>query len=168
MADITKATRRKIDRITDQIKQGTEYSEIVKKEWQGSHKAKEKWIEKFKEHLSDEFLKALQYTDNEVIEEKQEEPKNTESTTNCVLNFLEDEENFKILQEMIEKYKKNENLDILDIPAEFITDTSVVKSIRMSEKIFDEFALLCKHYNLTIGACVNYALAQFLERYKKS
>lgn len=167
MANITKATKRKIERINDQIKQGTDYSDIVKKEWQGSHKSKDKWIEKFKEHLSTDVLKALKYEDLEGTEDKQEEDKNTESTTKCILNFLEDKDNFRILQEMIEKYKNNENMEILDIPAEFITDTPVVKSIRMSEKIFDEFAILCKQYNLTIGACVNYALSQFIEKYKK-
>ena len=168
MADITKATRRKIDRINKQVEDGVDFSVILKKEWQGSHKSKNQWIEKFKEHLSKEVLKALEYEDKEDTMEKQEEQENTENTTNCVLSFLQDEENFRILQELIEKYKKNENVDILDIPAEYITDTSDVKSIRMSEKIFDEFAVLCKHYNLTIGACVNYALAQFLEKYKKS
>lgn len=165
MARLIKSTKEKIERLNTLVNKGIDYAEIVKQEWQGSHKAKDKWVQKFKEHLSDKVLTALKYTNEEATEEKQEQKQ--EDNINPIMSFLGDADNFKALQEIIEKYKKNENVAILDIPAEYMTDTTAVRSIRMSETIYDEFVNLCKQYNLTIGACVNYAFAQFIKRYKK-
>lgn len=169
MARLIKSTKEKIERLNKLVESNTDYKEILKQEWQGSPKAKDKWVNKFREHLTKEVLTVLEQRDKAVEEKLQEQQKptesTTESTTNDILIFLQDKDNFKALQEIIARHLNNESIEELVVPSEYLTASTSIKTIRVNAKVYDSFTMLCKRNNLTIGSCITYALALFVEKF---
>lgn len=77
--------------------------------------------------------------------------------------------NFDILMEMIEKYKKNNEIPVSDIVVQlpYESDKNYKASIRIHKEVFEEFKVFCsKHKEFSQKELISMALVEYMEKYK--
>lgn len=188
-------TKKKLNDILNLIVAGTNFNEILEKKFSNSLKKKNEWFNKNKSDFSNEEIQilsdfmnyekeentsVLQKITDDKIEESNTEvlPKITEkeeeynSNTNVILNKFKDknlEKKFIYLLDHIDEFLKiGEKLENeLMIPKELLDLPSVIKTMRVSKEISDEFDEFCSnHKNYTKIQILNFVLKDFMERYK--
>lgn len=78
--------------------------------------------------------------------------------------------NFDILMEMIEKYKKNNEIPRSDIVVQlpYESDKNYKTSIRIHKEVFEEFKLFCsKNKEFSQKELISMALVEYMDKYKK-
>lgn len=76
--------------------------------------------------------------------------------------------NFDILMEMIEKYKKNNEIPKSDIVVQlpYESDKNYKTSIRIHKEVFEEFKLFCsKHKEFSQKELISMALVEYMNKY---
>lgn len=77
--------------------------------------------------------------------------------------------NFDVLMEMIEKYKKNNEIPMSDIVVQlpYESDKNYKTSIRIHKEVFEEFKVFCsKHKEFSQKELISMALVEYMEKYK--
>lgn len=77
--------------------------------------------------------------------------------------------NFDILMEMIEKYKKSNEIPLSDIVVQlpYEEDKTYKTSIRIHKEVFEDFKLFCsKHKEFSQKDLISMALVEYMEKYK--
>ena len=179
MGGINYQTVEKIKNIKNDIGAGKEIKEIVKKYFNNSKNKLYKWLDTNQSHFSGEELAYLEYVINagEVITEKEditpEEERNLIATTNLTIANMsrKDRENFLLSDIVIEKLLNLLNNNIkenIEIPKELrnLQDLKI-QNVRVSAKIYKEFASICKENNVTITDATNLMFTEFINKYKK-
>ncbi|OFO24881.1 hypothetical protein HMPREF3051_00105 [Fusobacterium sp. HMSC064B11] len=179
MGGINYQTVEKIKNIKNDIGAGKEIKEIVKKYFTNSKNKLYKWLDTNQSHFSGEELAYLEYVINagEVITEKEditpEEERNLIATTNLTIANMsrKDRENFLLSDIVIEKLLNLLNNNIkenIEIPKELrnLQDLKI-QNVRVSAKIYKEFASICKENNVTITDATNLMFTEFINKYKK-
>lgn len=78
--------------------------------------------------------------------------------------------NFDILMEMIDKYKKSNEIPMSDIVVQlpYESDKNYKTSIRIHKEVFEEFKLFCsKHKEFSQKELISMALVEYMDKYKK-
>jgi hypothetical protein len=180
MGGINYQTLEKIKNIKNDIGAGKEIKEIVKKYFTNSKNKLHKWLNTNQSHFNGEELAYLEYVINagEVIIEKKditpaEEERNLIATTNLTIANMsrKDRENFLLSDIVIEKLLNLLNNSIkenIEIPKELrnLADLKI-QNVRVSGKIYKEFASICKENNVTITDATNLMFTEFINKYKK-
>lgn len=180
MGGINYQTLEKIKNIKNDIGAGKEIKEIVKKYFTNSKNKLHKWLNTNQSHFNGEELAYLEYVINagEVIIEKKditpaEEERNLIATTNLTIANMsrKDRENFLLSDIVIEKLLNLLNNSIkenIEIPNELrnLADLKI-QNVRVSGKIYKEFASICKENNVTITDATNLMFTEFINKYKK-
>lgn len=180
MGGINYQTAEKIKNIKNDIGAGKEIKEIVKKYFTNSKNKLHKWLDTNQSHFNGEELAYLEYVINagEVITEKEditpeEEERNLIATTNLTIANMsrKDRENFLLSDIVIEKLLNLLNNSIkenIEIPKELrnLADLKI-QNVRVSGKIYKEFASICKENNVTITDATNLMFTEFINKYKK-
>lgn len=180
MGGINYQTAEKIKNIKNDIGAGKEIKEIVKKYFTNSKNKLHKWLDTNQSHFNGEELAYLEYVINagEVITEKEditpeEEERNLIATTNLTIANMsrKDRENFLLSDIVIEKLLNLLNNTIkenIEIPKELrnLADLKI-QNVRVSGKIYKEFASICKENNVTITDATNLMFTEFINKYKK-
>ena len=179
MGGINYQTLEKIKNIKNDIGAGKEIKEIVKKYFTNSKNKLHKWLDINQSHFNGEELAYLEYVINagEVITEKEditpEEERNLIATTNLTIANMsrKDRENFLLSDIVIEKLLNLLNNNIkenIEIPKELrnLQDLKI-QNVRVSAKIYKEFASICKENNVTITDATNLMFTEFINKYKK-
>lgn len=180
MGGINYQTAEKIKNIKGDISSGKEIKEIVKKYFTNSKNKLHKWLDTNQSHFNGEELAYLEYVINagEVITEKEditpeEEERNLIATTNLTIANMsrKDRENFLLSDIVIEKLLNLLNNSIkenIEIPKELrnLADLKI-QNVRVSGKIYKEFASICKENNVTITDATNLMFTEFINKYKK-
>lgn len=179
MGGINYQTAEKIKNIKNDIGAGKEIKEIVKKYFTNSKNKLHKWLDTNQSHFNGEELAYLEYVINagEVIIEKKditpEEERNLIATTNLTIANMtrKDRENFLLSDIVIEKLLNLLNNTIkenIEIPKELrnLQDLKI-QNVRVSAKIYKEFASICKENNVTITDATNLMFTEFINKYKK-
>lgn len=178
MGGINYQTAEKIKNIKNDIGAGKEIKEIVKKYFTNSKNKLHKWLDTNQSHFNGEELAYLEYVINagEVIIEKitpAEEERNLIATTNLTIANMtrKDRENFLLSDIVIEKLLNLLNNTIkenIEIPKELrnLQDLKI-QNVRVSAKIYKEFASICKENNVTITDATNLMFTEFINKYKK-
>ena len=180
MGGINYQTAEKIKNIKNDIGAGKEIKEIVKKYFTNSKNKLHKWLDTNQSHFNGEELAYLEYVINagEVITEKEditpaEEERNLIATTNLTIANMtrKDRENFLLSDIVIEKLLNLLNNTIkenIEIPKELrnLQDLKI-QNVRVSAKIYKEFASICKENNVTITDATNLMFTEFINKYKK-
>lgn len=179
MGGINYQTAEKIKNIKGDISSGKEIKEIVKKYFTNSKNKLHKWLNTNQSHFNGEELAYLEYVINagEVIIEKKditpEEERNLIATTNLTIANMsrKDRENFLLSDLVIEKLLNLLNNTIkenIEIPKELrnLADLKI-QNVRVSGKIYKEFASICKENNVTITDATNLMFTEFINKYKK-
>jgi hypothetical protein len=180
MGGINYQTLEKIKNIKEDIAAGKEPKEITKKYFTNSKNKLHKWLDTNQSHFNGEELAYLEYVINagEVIIEKkditpEEEERNLIATTNLTIANMtrKDRENFLLSDIVIEKLLNLLNNSIkenIEIPKELrnLADLKI-QNVRVSGKIYKEFASICKENNVTITDATNLMFTEFINKYKK-
>lgn len=180
MGGINYQTLEKIKNIKEDIAAGKEPKEITKKYFTNSKNKLHKWLNTNQSHFNGEELAYLEYVINagEVIIEKKditpaEEERNLIATTNLTIANMsrKDRENFLLSDIVIEKLLNLLNNSIkenIEIPKELrnLADLKI-QNVRVSGKIYKEFASICKENNVTITDATNLMFTEFINKYKK-
>lgn len=180
MGGINYQTLEKIKNIKGDIAAGKEPKEITKKYFTNSKNKLHKWLNTNQSHFNGEELAYLEYVINagEVITEKEditpeEEERNLIATTNLTIANMsrKDRENFLLSDIVIEKLLNLLNNSIkenIEIPKELrnLADLKI-QNVRVSGKIYKEFASICKENNVTITDATNLMFTEFINKYKK-
>jgi hypothetical protein len=180
MGGINYQTLEKIKNIKEDIAAGKEPKEITKKYFTNSKNKLHKWLDTNQSHFNGEELAYLEYVINagEVIIEKKditpaEEERNLIATTNLTIANMtrKDRENFLLSDIVIEKLLNLLNNTIkenIEIPKELrnLQDLKI-QNVRVSAKIYKEFASICKENNVTITDATNLMFTEFINKYKK-
>lgn len=179
MGGINYQTLEKIKNIKEDIAAGKEPKEITKKYFTNSKNKLHKWLDTNQSHFNGEELAYLEYVINagEVIIEKKditpEEERNLIATTNLTIANMtrKDRENFLLSDIVIEKLLNLLNNTIkenIEIPKELrnLQDLKI-QNVRVSGKIYKEFASICKENNVTITDATNLMFTEFINKYKK-
>ena len=180
MGGINYQTLEKIKNIKNDIGDGKEIKEIIKKYFTNSKNKLHKWLDTNQSHFNGEELAYLEYVINagEVITEKKyitpaEEERNLIATTNLTIANMtrKDRENFLLSDIVIEKLLNLLNNTIkenIEIPKELrnLQDLKI-QNVRVSAKIYKEFASICKENNVTITDATNLMFTEFINKYKK-
>ena len=179
MGGINYQTAEKIKNIKGDISSGKEIKEIVKKYFTNSKNKLHKWLDTNQSHFNGEELAYLEYVINagEVITEKEditpEEERNLIATTNLTIANMsrKDRENFLLSDIVIEKLLNLLNNSIkenIEIPKELRNlEDLKIQNVRVSGKIYKEFASICKENNVTITDATNLMFTEFINKYKK-
>ncbi|WP_336156546.1 hypothetical protein [Fusobacterium polymorphum] len=180
MGGINYQTAEKIKNIKNDIGAGKEIKEIVKKYFTNSKNKLHKWLDTNQSHFNGEELAYLEYVINagEVIIEKKditpaEEERNLIATTNLTIANMtrKDRENFLLSDLVIEKLLNLLNNTIkenIEIPKELRNlEDLKIQNVRVSAKIYKEFASICKENNVTITDATNLMFTEFINKYKK-
>ena len=180
MGGINYQTAEKIKNIKNDIGAGKEIKEIVKKYFTNSKNKLHRWLDNNQSYFNGEELAYLEYVINagEVITEKEditpaEEERNLIATTNLTIANMsrKDRENFLLSDLVIEKLLNLLNNNIkenIEIPKELrnLADLKI-QNVRVSSKIYKEFASICKENNVTITDATNLMFTEFINKYKK-
>lgn len=183
MGGINYQTAEKIKNIKNDIGTGKEIKEIVKKYFTNSKNKLHKWLVTNQAQFNGEELKYLEYViAPEVITEEERDitPKPKENTSivtntsNIVVSNLtrKERENIVFSDVIIEKLLKliqgEEEKSLIEIPKELrnLGDLKI-QNVRVSAKIYKEFASICKENNVTITDATNLMFTEFINKYKK-
>lgn len=183
MGGINYQTAEKIKNIKNDIGAGKEIKEIIKKYFTNSKNKLHKWLVTNQAQFNGEELKYLEYViAPEVITEEERDitPKPKENTSivtntsNIVVSNLtrKERENIVFSDVIIEKLLKliqgEEEKSLIEIPKELrnLADLKI-QNVRVSGKIYKEFASICKENNVTITDATNLMFTEFIEKYKK-
>lgn len=77
--------------------------------------------------------------------------------------------NFDVLMDIIERYKKNNEIPVSDIVVQlpYESDKNYKASIRIHKEVFEEFKLFCsKHKEFSQKELISMALVEYMEKYK--
>ena len=183
MGGINYQTLEKIKNIKNDIGDGKEIKEIIKKYFTNSKNKLHKWLVTNQAQFNGEELKYLEYViAPEVITEEERDitPKPKENTSivtntsNIVVSNLtrKERENIVFSDVIIEKLLKliqgEEEKSLIEIPKELrnLGDLKI-QNVRVSAKIYKEFASICKENNVTITDATNLMFTEFINKYKK-
>ena len=181
MGGINYQTLEKIKNIKNDIGAGKELKEIIKKYFTNSKNKLHKWLVTNQAQFNGEELKYLEYViAPEVIEDIDITPKPKENTSivtntsNIVVSNLtrKERENIVFSDVIIEKLLKliqgEEEKSLIEIPKELrnLADLKI-QNVRVSGKIYKEFASICKENNVTITDATNLMFTEFINKYKK-
>ena len=183
MGGINYQTAEKIKNIKNDIGAGKEIKEIIKKYFTNSKNKLHKWLVTNQAQFNGEELKYLEYViAPEVITEEERDitPKPKENTSivtntsNIVVSNLtrKERENIVFSDVIIEKLLKliqgEEEKSLIEIPKELrnLGDLKI-QNVRVSAKIYKEFASICKENNVTITDATNLMFTEFIKKYKK-
>lgn len=185
MGGINYQTAEKIKNIKNDIGAGKELKDILKKYFTNSKNKLHKWLLTNQNQFTGEELKYLEYIiDAEVIEEDIDitpKPKENTSivtnTSNIVVSNVsnltrKERENIVFSDIIIEKLLKliqgEEEKALIEIPKELrnLADLKI-QNVRVSGKIYKEFASICKENNVTITDATNLMFTEFINKYKK-
>lgn len=180
MGGINYQTLEKIKNIKNDIGAGKELKDILKKYFTNSKNKLHKWLETNQNQFTGEELKYLEYViAAEVIEDIDITPKPKENisivtnTSNIVVSNLtrKERENIVFSDVIIEKLLKliqgEEEKSLIEIPKELrnLADLKI-QNVRVSAKIYKEFASICKENNVTITDATNLMFTEFINKYK--
>lgn len=173
-------TKRKMDSILKQIKDGIEFKEIVKTKFRGTSKYYDEWLDKIKDELDEKTYKILSDIKlKKIVKEKKEKQVTTlpahpifevissPDKLSALNDLLTHSEELMKLLEIEKNGSKADLYDILDIPVEVLKlkDTKI-KSMRISETLLKKFDILAdKHPNYTKTNLINFAISEFVEKY---
>lgn len=183
MGGINYQTLEKIKNIKEDIAAGKKLKEIIKKYFTNSKNKLHKWLITNQAQFNGEELKYLEYViAPEVITEEERDitPKPKENTSivpntsNIVVSNLtrKERENIVFSDVIIEKLLKliqgEEEKSLIEIPKELrnLGDLKI-QNVRVSAKIYKEFASICKENNVTITDATNLMFTEFIKKYKK-
>lgn len=172
-------TKKKLNDILDLVISGTNFNEILEKKFSNNLKKKNEWFNKNKSNFSDEEMKILiDFMNYEKEENTEVLPKITDketehkSNTSVILSKFQDknlEKKFIYLLDHIDDFLKiGEKLENeLMIPKDLLNLPSIIKTMRVSKEISDEFDEFCmNHKNYTKIQILNFVLKDFMNRYK--
>lgn len=174
-------TRKKIDEIKEDIKNGVPLKEIIKIKF-GSQNKKNKWFEKNHNYFSPEELEYISFSisDVEIIEEVKEElqeDSNTlaiyenikELTQNQRLKLITSDEVLTFIYEL--KQERQEKAEGkrqgFRVPEEYLRISDLkVKNCRLSDSIYKSFTQFCESKGYTITSVMNFILDDFVKNNK--
>ena len=182
MGAINYQTLEKIKNIKNDIGAGKELKDILKKYFTNSKNKLHKWLLTNQNNFTGEELKYLEYVIaaeviTEDIDTTQKTKENTSivtNTSNIVVSNLtrKERENIVFSDIIIEKLLKliqgEEEKALIEIPRELrnLADLKI-QNVRVSGKIYKEFASICKENNVTITDATNLMFTEFINKYKK-
>lgn len=186
MGGINYQTAEKIKNIKEDIVAGKELKEIIKKYFTNSKNKLHKWLLTNQAQFSGEELKYLEYViaaeviteeDIDITPKPKENTSIVTNTSNIVVSNVsnltrKERENIVFSDIIIEKLLKliqgEEEKALIEIPKELrnLADLKI-QNVRVSGKIYKEFASICKENNVTITDATNLMFTEFINKYKK-
>ena len=182
MGGINYQTLEKIKNIKGDIATGKELKDILKKYFTNSKNKLHKWLETNQAQFNGEELKYLEYVisaeliteDTDITPKPKENTSIVTNTSNIVVSNLtrKERENIVFSDVIIEKLLKliqgEEEKSLIEIPKELrnLADLKI-QNVRVSGKIYKEFASICKENNVTITDATNLMFTEFINKYKK-
>lgn len=182
MGGINYQTLEKIKNIKEDIAAGKELKEIIKKYFTNSKNKLHKWLVTNQAQFNGEELKYLEYViaaeviteDTDITPKPKENTSIVTNTSNIVVSNLtrKERENIVFSDVIIEKLLKliqgEEEKALIEIPKELrnLADLKI-QNVRVSGKIYKEFASICKENNVTITDATNLMFTEFINKYKK-
>lgn len=182
MGAINYQTLEKIKNIKNDIGAGKEIKEIIKKYFTNSKNKLHKWLDTNQSHFNGEELAYLEYViageviteDTDITPKPKENTSIVTNTSNIVVSNLtrKERENIVFSDVIIEKLLKliqgEEEKSLIEIPKELrnLADLKI-QNVRVSGKIYKEFASICKENNVTITDATNLMFTEFINKYKK-
>lgn len=182
MGGINYQTLEKIKNIKNDIGAGKELKDILKKYFTNSKNKLHKWLVTNQNQFTGEELKYLEYViaaeviteDIDITPKPKENTSIVTNTSNIVVSNLtrKERENIVFSDVIIEKLLKliqgEEEKSLIEIPKELrnLADLKI-QNVRVSSKIYKEFASICKENNVTITDATNLMFTEFIEKYKK-
>lgn len=182
MGGINYQTAEKIKNIKNDIGAGKELKDILKKYFTNSKNKLHKWLETNQNQFTGEELKYLEYViaaeviteDIDITPKPKENTSIVTNTSNIVVSNLtrKERENIVFSDVIIEKLLKliqgEEEKALIEIPKELrnLADLKI-QNVRVSGKIYKEFASICKENNVTITDATNLMFTEFINKYKK-
>ena len=182
MGGINYQTLEKIKNIKGDIATGKELKDILKKYFTNSKNKLHKWLVTNQNNFTGEELKYLEYViaaeviteDIDITPKPKENTSIVTNTSNIVVSNLtrKERENIVFSDVIIEKLLKliqgEEEKSLIEIPKELrnLADLKI-QNVRVSSKIYKEFASICKENNVTITDATNLMFTEFINKYKK-
>lgn len=182
MGGINYQTAEKIKNIKNDIGAGKELKDILKKYFTNSKNKLHKWLVTNQNNFTGEELKYLEYViaaeviteDIDITPKPKENTSIVTNTSNIVVSNLtrKERENIVFSDVIIEKLLKliqgEEEKSLIEIPKELrnLADLKI-QNVRVSAKIYKEFASICKENNVTITDATNLMFTEFINKYKK-
>lgn len=182
MGGINYQTLEKIKNIKGDIATGKELKDILKKYFTNSKNKLHKWLVTNQNNFTGEELKYLEYViaaeviteDIDITPKPKENTSIVTNTSNIVVSNLtrKERENIVFSDVIIEKLLKliqgEEEKSLIEIPKELrnLADLKI-QNVRVSGKIYKEFASICKENNVTITDATNLMFTEFINKYKK-
>ncbi len=182
MGGINYQTAEKIKNIKNDIGAGKELKDILKKYFTNSKNKLHKWLVTNQNNFTGEELKYLEYViaaeviteDIDITPKPKENTSIVTNTSNIVVSNLtkKERENIVFSDVIIEKLLKliqgEEEKSLIEIPKELrnLADLKI-QNVRVSSKIYKEFASICKENNVTITDATNLMFTEFINKYKK-
>lgn len=182
MGGINYQTLEKIKNIKNDIGAGKELKDILKKYFTNSKNKLHKWLVTNQNQFTGEELKYLEYViaaeviteDIDITPKPKENTSIVTNTSNIVVSNLtrKERENIVFSDVIIEKLLKliqgEEEKSLIEIPKELrnLADLKI-QNVRVSSKIYKEFASICKENNVTITDATNLMFTEFINKYKK-
>ena len=168
MGGINYQTLEKIKNIKEDIAAGKEPKEITKKYFTNSKNKLHKWLDTNQSHFNGEELAYLEYviaaeviTEDIDITPKPKQNTSIVTSTDITISNMtkKDRENFLLSDAVIGKLLNLLNNNIktdIEIPKELrnLADLKI-QNVRVSGKIYKEFASICKENNVTITDATN-------------
>ena len=182
MGAINYQTLEKIKNIKNDIGAGKELKDILKKYFTNSKNKLHKWLVTNQNQFTGEELAYLEYViaaeviteDIDITPKPKENTSIVTNTSNIVVSNLtrKERENIVFSDVIIEKLLKliqgEEEKSLIEIPKELrnLADLKI-QNVRVSGKIYKEFASICKENNVTITDATNLMFTEFINKYKK-
>jgi hypothetical protein len=182
MGGINYQTLEKIKNIKGDIATGKELKDILKKYFTNSKNKLHKWLVTNQNQFTGEELAYLEYViaaeviteDIDITPKPKENTSIVTNTSNIVVSNLtrKERENIVFSDVIIEKLLKliqgEEEKSLIEIPKELrnLADLKI-QNVRVSGKIYKEFASICKENNVTITDATNLMFTEFINKYKK-
>ena len=182
MGGINYQTLEKIKNIKGDIATGKELKDILKKYFTNSKNKLHKWLVTNQNNFTGEELKYLEYViaaeviteDIDITPKPKENTSIVTNTSNIVVSNLtrKERENIVFSDVIIAKLLKliqgEEEKSLIEIPKELrnLADLKI-QNVRVSSKIYKEFASICKENNVTITDATNLMFTEFINKYKK-
>lgn len=156
-----KSTKLKIIEIQKMLDSGIDEKEIIKAKFKSSPKAYNEWIDKWGNYLKMEL--PVQKNNNIESNELVFIP-----TENDIIKLKKLLENTDDLIALLNKDKKIEEINILQVPEELLKLKDIkISSVRISENIEKQFNdLVAKNKLYSKTALMNMALLEFVDKYK--